>query len=175
MVFHVFHPFLQLEALELARGGARQLVDDTYLARPLMTRQHLLGMPHELGLERGGLDRGVARHDEHEGLDEARGLCGADHARLEHRGVLHQRGLDVGRHHPLPGDLEKIVLAPRMPCWPSATGWPASSSSLTSLPSTTVPVEPARLRPAWFERKMNTVSVAPMPSRISTPKRSRQP
>ena len=41
------------------------------------------------------------------------------------------------------------------------------------MPSTGVPVEPARLRPARFEMNMKIVSVAPMPSRISTPKRSR--
>ena len=57
---------------------------------------------------------------------------------------------------------------------PSGTAAPSGDSSRASVPGTGVPAEPARLAPGRLERTMKMVSVAPSPSRISTPKRARQ-
>jgi len=61
------------------------------------------------------------------------------------------------------------------PSSPGATSRPFASSSVASVPGTGMPTKPARLRPERLERTMKIVSVAPRPSRISTPKRSRKP
>ena len=42
------------------------------------------------------------------------------------------------------------------------------------MPGTGLPAEPPRLAPGRLESTMKIVSVAPSPSRISTPKRARQ-
>src|SRR5207247_74229 len=108
------HVLLELEALELARGGTGQLGDDPDLARPLVAREEPLGVPHQLDLERGRVDGRVPWHDEDEGLDEPRGLRAAAPSRREDAGMLHQHRLDVSRHDPLPRHLEEVVLAPAM-------------------------------------------------------------
>ena len=49
---------------------------------------------------------------------------------------------------------------------------PASSRSSSAYPSTGRPDVPGRTSPGWFEQKMWSASVEPMPSSISVPNRS---
>src|SRR5207247_7777987 len=67
-------------------------------------------------LERLGklLGRPLAVLQQNEGLgfDELVLVLRADDSALEHRGMLHERGLDLGRRDPLPRYLEHVVAAP---------------------------------------------------------------
>ena len=68
----------------------------------------------EFGLERGRRAVAGLEHDEGLGPREAFGVGHADHRRLQHRGMLHQRGLDLERRHVLAADLEHVVAAARV-------------------------------------------------------------
>ena len=98
----------QLEALDLAGGGLRQVGDELDLARVLVGRQLVLHEGLQLGV--GGLRAGL-EHDEGLGLGQALGVGHADHRGLEHRRVLHQRGLDLEGRDVDAADLEHVVAA----------------------------------------------------------------
>ena len=53
--------------------------------------------------------RAVLRHDERECLDETAGVGGAHDGRLGHPRMRQQHVFNVGRRHPLAGDLEHVV------------------------------------------------------------------
>src|SRR6266508_1749853 len=99
----------QLEALELAGGGARQLGDELDPARIFVGRE----APLDEGLQRRR-QRGagfVAGAEEHErlGLDEVVGVGGADDGGFEDRRVRRQRRLDLDGGDPDATDLEHVV------------------------------------------------------------------
>ena len=60
-----------------------------------------------------------------------------------------------------------------VPTSPTGTSSPFPSTMRASYPSTIWPVLPGLIAPGRFEMKMCRISVDPMPSRMSTPKRSR--
>ena len=105
--------FAQLEALDLAGGGLRQLADEADLARILVRRELVL----DEGLQRFG-ERVVAcvarlQHDVRERAREAAFVL-ADDRGLEHRLVPHERRLDLERRHELAADLQHVVAASRV-------------------------------------------------------------
>src|SRR5438552_17193678 len=98
--------------LDLAGDRLRESRDELDPARvlirsdaPLHERLELLGE-----LVRGLL--AVLQEHERFGFYQFVLILRADDSALEHRGMLHERGLDLGRRDPLPGYLEHVVAAP---------------------------------------------------------------
>src|SRR5438093_423059 len=102
----------QLIALDLPGHRLRKLGYELDPARVLIRSDAPL---HE-GLELvGELVRGlltVLQQNEGLGFDELVLVLRADDSALEHLGMLHERGLDLGRRDPLPRYLEHVVAAP---------------------------------------------------------------
>src|SRR5207302_623895 len=102
----------QLIALDLPGHRLRKLRDELDPARVLIRSDAPL---HERLEFLGELVRrllAVLQQNESLGFDELVLVLRADDSALEHRGMLHERGLDLGRRDPLPRYLEHVVAAP---------------------------------------------------------------
>src|SRR6478672_10720012 len=104
----------QPEALDLAGGGLRQLVDELEVAWILVRCQLVLHERLQRLLERRARRMAGLQHDERLRLGEAIRVLAADDGRLEHRRMLHQRGFHLERRHVDAAYLQHVVGAARI-------------------------------------------------------------
>src|SRR5438067_2098430 len=98
----------QLETLDLARGGLRQLVDELDRAWILVRCEAVLDERFELLIGRA---RALLDDDERLGLGKPILVSDADHRRFEHGRMLHERRFHLERADPDARDLQHVVAA----------------------------------------------------------------
>src|SRR4029077_7312239 len=102
----------QFAAYDLAGRGERQFLDKSDLTRRLVPGEALTDKGTDLiGKGRTGY-RPRLRHDKRPDDLAAHRVGTADHRRHQHRAVLHQAILDVGRTDAVPAARDQVVLAP---------------------------------------------------------------